>query len=133
MASKPRYQTHTTIPTNILSFSSSCITQGSVPPSLHHNPSSCPTSLPGLKHRLARKSQSYGSRNSNCNNGFSRHPASLTHWEILPTQFPLQGSSLPQGNPRRIGNIIPCRIHKVHKKHGYNGFPKLTPNIPKPK
>jgi hypothetical protein len=89
MASKPRYQTHTKIRTNIRSFSSSCTAQGSVPPSLHHNPSSCPTSLLGLKHMLARKSHSYGSMKSSYNNGVYKHPPSLTHWEILPTQSPL--------------------------------------------
>jgi hypothetical protein len=57
--------TPTIILTNNLSFPSTFTTKGSVPPSLHHNPSGCPTSLLVLQHRPDKNSKSCGSRNSN--------------------------------------------------------------------
>jgi hypothetical protein len=51
-------------------------------------------------------------------NGVSRHPLGLTPRETYPKQFSLQGSSLPQGNPRRIVHPNPPRIHRVHNVTG---------------
>jgi hypothetical protein len=88
---------------------STCTTQGSVPPSLHHSPLGCPTSLPGLQHigRPGSLREICGSRNSNYN-GVSRHPLGLT----------------PKGNLSQT--ILPPGIQPSPRKPKENCTPKST-------
>jgi hypothetical protein len=57
------------IPTIDLLFPAMCTTQGSIPPSLHHIPSICTTTLPSLQHISKRKCPRCVSRNFNYQNG----------------------------------------------------------------
>jgi len=64
-----KFTTLATIPIINLSSPTTCTTQGSVPPSLHHSPSSCTTYFLGIYYRLRNRSSICGSRNSTCQNG----------------------------------------------------------------
>jgi len=59
-----KFISHAVIPTNNLSFHSTCKNQASLPTYLHRSPLGCTTSFPMLLHWSYKKSPRCGSRNS---------------------------------------------------------------------